>query len=152
MERRSFIKKQRSDGSWEIGRPGQADLGAMDTWALWMLMGLHPSLLGEPGWSIGSPLIPKVSFPLGGTGKHVTLITHDAELHHDYLQKMTVNGKEWTSSWLPFSALDQKDNTIEFWMSDQPNKEWGTGEKDLPPTFDAEPGYEVNQPTPPGVE
>ena len=147
-----FLKKQRPDGSYNLDRPGQTDLGAMNTWYLWMVTGVYPSLLGEPGWSIGSPLIPKVSFPLGGTGRDVTIITHDAAVDHPYIQKMTVNGKAWTSSWLPFSALDQQQNSVEFWMGDTPNKEWGTAEADLPPSFDTKPGYEANPAQPPAVQ
>lgn len=80
----------------------------------------------------------KVTFPLGGHGRTVTLIAHNAAVDRPFVTKMAVNGQAYDSPWLPFLALEKKENMIEFWMASKPNEKWGSKP---PPSFDARPQY-----------
>ena len=132
--------KPNKKGGYDWTRPGQEDLGSMNSWAIWLAIGLYPAPLGEAALTIGSPLVGELEMQLGpGRSLHIT--AHDAAPDRPYIQKMTLNGQPHTSSWLPLDKLNEGENTIEFWMAAEPNKQWGAADADLPPSFDAEPLY-----------
>ena len=125
-------------------RPGSEDLGAMNSWAVFMALGLFPSMLGEPGWAVGSPIIPETVFR-AGPEHTIRLIAHDASPENAFIQKAMVNGEPFENTWLSMSLLKKGENRVEFWMGDKPNKTWAASSP--PPRFDAEPLYKTMQPS-----
>ena len=157
--RMAFLKKfssplDKSDPSkgYRYARPGSEDLGAMNSWSVYLTLGIFPSMLGEPGWSIGSPLIPETLLRVGADdeGREVTLrlIAHDASPENAFIQRATVNGEPFESTWLPMSLLKETsgggENRVEFWMGPEPNKQWAADSP--PPRFAAEPLYKDMKP------
>jgi putative alpha-1,2-mannosidase len=82
---------------------------------------------------LGSPLFSKVSIHRS-TGDIVVKADGAAE-GSPYVQSVHVNGEAWTKTWLPESFVDHG-GTIEFELSASPNKSWGTGTEDAPPSFE----------------
>jgi putative alpha-1,2-mannosidase len=124
--------------------PGSNDLGAMTAMGFWMAVGIFPVLPGEAGFSVGSPIIPRIVLKRGTLGS-LTVIAKDADPLNAYVQSLTVNGKAWNSSWIPGELLPfGKDHVLEFQMGKEPNQHWGNDPQ--PPHFDAVPWYK--NPTP----
>jgi predicted alpha-1,2-mannosidase len=117
------------------GLPGNDDLGATSGIYVFDSLGFYPVIPGVGGFALGAPLFSKAHIGLGD-GK-----TFDIERRGKgiYVQRVMVNGENYTSTWLPLERLSKQRNVMIFWMGDQPNKEWGAGTGDAPPSFDVQP-------------
>jgi len=52
-----------------------------------------------------------------------------------YVQKATLDGKPFDSSWLPVANLHSGVTQLDFTMGTEPNKQRGSALKDRPPSF-----------------
>jgi len=114
----------------ENGLPGNDDLGAMGAWYVFANMGVFPMIPGYGGFSFNSPSFSNIVIHLNG-GKKLR-ITGGSETK-PFVQKLTVNGKLWNSTWISWKNLNQG-GQLQFTLSDKPNFSWGKGEE--PPSFD----------------
>ncbi|MGP4000316.1 GH92 family glycosyl hydrolase [Streptomyces sp. 8N706] len=116
----------------EIGQgyPGDEDNGEMSAWYVFSALGFYPLVMGSPEYAIGSPLFRKATLHLPG-GRDLVVKAPENSARNIYVQGLTVNGKKWTSTALPHSAL-AKGGTLEFAMGPKPSS-WGTG-KNAGPT------------------
>ena len=124
-------------GTAQSRTPGADDLGSMTAMAVWLGLGVFPMIPGEPGFTVGSPLVTKAVLNRGANGT-LTIEVENADLQNAYVQSLTIDGAAHTSSWIPFTKL-KKDSVLRFVMGAQPNKAWGNDPP--PPSFDAEPWY-----------
>ena len=117
------------------GLPGNDDLGATSGIYVFDSLGFYPVIPGVGGFALGTPLFPKARIALGD-GK-----TFDIERRGEgiYVQRVLVNGENYTSTWLPLARLSKQRNTMLFFMGVQPNRQWGVGRQDAPPSFDIQP-------------
>jgi predicted alpha-1,2-mannosidase len=103
------------------GLPGNDDLGAMGSWYVLSSVGLFPVIPGIGGLSINSPVFEKtiIHLPKGNI-----VITGGSE-NNPYIQSMKLNGKNYESTWLNWSDIQNGAN-IEYKLSEKPNLVWGT--------------------------
>lgn len=115
------------------GPKGDDDLGAASTWALWAMSGLYPVIPGVAGFVLHTPTFPRVVLPLG-PGRMLEIRAPRPSAEAIFIQSVSVNGRAHPSCWLPWSALDRAQNTIEITLGAQPGT-WSTQPGQTPPSF-----------------
>jgi predicted alpha-1,2-mannosidase len=105
------------------GLPGNDDGGAMSSWYVFAALGLYPEIPGVAGFALGSPLFPSITVHLGN-GHDLHIIAPGSSQSMRYVQSLSVNGRSYTSAWLPFSAIAQG-ATLHFTLGSQPERAWG---------------------------
>jgi predicted alpha-1,2-mannosidase len=117
------------------GYPGNDDAGQMSAWYLFGALGFYPAIPGTDVLAFASPLFPEVSLQLpGGT---LTITGNGAGRDHPYVQRLTVNGVEYTKPWIKFRDLSGGGKLL-FDLATTPNTAWGSREADAPPSFTAD--------------
>lgn len=109
------------------GIVGNEDVGQMSAWYVLASSGIHPSCPGNTRLEITSPVFDKVEFQLDPNyypGKKFTVIAHDNDAIHMYIRKAKLNGKDYNKCYLDFADI-AAGGTLELFMSDQPNTQWG---------------------------
>ncbi|KAL8872262.1 MAG: hypothetical protein Q9174_002086 [Haloplaca sp. 1 TL-2023] len=125
---RGFAKE--AFGSGETGLPGNSDSGAMQSWLLWNMIGLHP-ITGRTTFLIGSPWFG-TSVDLGN-GKKLTITKEGSnEESAIYVQSLRVNGRIWNKNWLEWEDVFADGGTMEFVLGREPSR-WSF-EGELPPS------------------
>jgi predicted alpha-1,2-mannosidase len=114
------------------GLPGNDDLGATSGLYVFDSLGFYPVIPGVGGFALGAPLFPKAQIVLGD-GKKFEIERRGKGI---YVQRVTVNGESYSSTWLPLERLSKDRNLMTVWMGEQPNVRWGAGAQDAPPSFD----------------
>jgi putative alpha-1,2-mannosidase len=91
--------------------------------------------------AIGTPMFPTAHIALGD-GR-----TFDIERVGEgiYVQRITLNGQDYTSTWLPLERLSKERNVMMVWMGEQPNMQWGARAQDAPPSFDVQPSRSLDE-------
>jgi predicted alpha-1,2-mannosidase len=117
------------------GIPGNDDLGAMSSWYVWSAMGMYPGIPGRAELLLGSPLFPKIVVHRGN-GPRIIVTAPRAAADIPYVQSLRVDGRPTTRTWLPESFV-AKGGTLDFNLSQTPNKSWGNRAEDAPPSFSA---------------
>ncbi len=123
---RRIINEQYSNR--DCGLPGNDDMGAMAAWYVLADLGIYPMIPGIGGFSINSPMFPEVILSLPN-GKKLEI--KGGSEQNQYVSGLQVNGKEWNSTWLPLSEI-QDGGSIQFNLIDKPS-DWGSAQ--LPPNF-----------------
>jgi predicted alpha-1,2-mannosidase len=85
------------------GEPGNDDLGAMASWAVWALLGLYPAVPGEANLVVGTPSFAAERVDLAG-GRAISLAA-SGEGH--YVSSVSVNGKVLHKLLLDASAVSK---------------------------------------------
>ncbi|ROV97357.1 hypothetical protein VMCG_06868 [Cytospora schulzeri] len=106
------------------GLPGNSDAGAMETWVLWVMLGLYP-MTGQATFLIGSPWFSHLSIDLGN-GKRLEITTTGGTETRYYVQSLKVNGDQWHKSWLTWSDVFENGGTLDFVLGPNPSN-WTTG-------------------------
>lgn len=116
------------------GLPGNDDAGSLSSWYVFSALGLYPAIPGVDGLVIGSPRFPHASIQLAG-GNVIRIDATNAAPDAPYVQSLTIDGKSWSSAWLPWSIISQG-GTLSFSLGKSIST-WGTGpDATLPPSFD----------------
>jgi putative alpha-1,2-mannosidase len=95
-------------------------------------MGFYPVTAGLPYYVIGSPIFDKVSINLEN-GNTFTVVAKNNSADNKYIQSATLNGQPYTKTYFSHEDI-LAGGTLEFVMGDPPNKEWGVGKDDVPPS------------------
>ena len=106
------------------GLPGNSDAGAMESWVLWVMIGLYP-MTGQTTFLIGSPWFDDLSISLG-SGKSLSITSSGGSDTSYYVQSLKVNGKTWTKNWVTWSDIFENGGTMDFVLGPQP-VDWATG-------------------------
>ncbi|HKR86511.1 MAG TPA: glycoside hydrolase domain-containing protein, partial [Terriglobales bacterium] len=114
------------------GLPGNDDLGATSGVYVWNAIGIYPEIPGVAGFTLGTPLFPRVSMQLGN-GKTLE-ITRTGE--GIYVSGVRLNDAPHPSSWLKLPEISATKNTLAFDMQREPDHAWATKQTELPPSFD----------------
>lgn len=112
------------------GLIGNDDLGQMSAWYVWSALGVYPEIPGRSELVTGSPLFPKAVVTTGA-GKKITI---NGSGSGEYVTGLKVNGATSTKPWLPESFVSTG-GTLDFTLSDTPDKTWGASPADAPPSF-----------------
>lgn len=108
----------------EDGLPGNSDAGAMETWLLWVMLGLYP-MTGQTTFLIGSPWFADLTWNLGG-GKTLAITTTGGGEESYFVQSLKVNGEDWVQGWVTWDDIFAEGGTLEFVLGpDAVN--WTTG-------------------------
>ena len=94
-------------------------------------LGFYPAVPGVGGLVLGTPMFDKVTLRLGGGP---TLIV-SREGQGIYVQQVMLDGKPYSSMWLPFGKIHTGTTQLHFIMGSEPNKKRGTAEPDRPRAF-----------------
>ncbi len=111
---------------------GNDDCGQMSAWFLFNTMGIYPFCPSNNFYVIGTPCAKKVIMKLGN-GKTFTTEAINYSKENVYIQSVTLNGKPWNKTYIPYSAVADGGKLI-FVMGDKPNKNWGTAPDSAPPS------------------
>lgn len=102
---------------------GNDDCGQMSAWYMFTCMGFYPVCPASDYYVIGAPQIPHSVMHLSN-GKSFSMTAKNISDENIYVQAVKLNGKNWTSPFLPYKEL-KNGGTIEFTMGPKPS-EWGT--------------------------
>lgn len=112
------------------GYCGDEDNGQTSAWYVFSAMGFYPVAPATDQYVIGTPLFKKMTLQLEN-GNEIVINAPENSATHKYIQKLEVNGKEHTKNWLSHKEL-MKGATLNFTMTDIPNKTRGTKAADFP--------------------
>ena len=118
------------------GYCGDEDNGQTSAWYVFSALGFYPVCPGTDQYILGSPLFKNVTLNLEN-GKKVVINAANNAAENRYISTMKVNGKNYTRNYLSHEDL-LRGMTINCTMSDTPNKNRGTQEKDAPYSFSKE--------------
>ncbi|RFU87131.1 hypothetical protein DY218_08495 [Streptomyces triticagri] len=113
------------------------DQGQMGALSALMGMGLFEVTgagLQKPVYDITSPVFDEITIKLDpryNKGKQFRIVTHGNSAENQYIQRAKLDGKRLDKAWFRHDQLADG-GTLELWMGDEPNKEWGT--EQLPPS------------------
>lgn len=116
------------------GIPGNDDSGAMGSFTALTMMGLYP-MSGQDVYLIIPPFFEEVGITNPHSGKTATIksVNFDAGYENIYIQSATLDGEEWTKSWLTHSFFTEG-GVLELTLGKNESTTWGTEDQDLPPS------------------
>ena len=120
--------------------PGDEDQGQMGAWFVMSAMGLFEMDGGtsvKPTYEIGSPIFDKIIIHLDEEyypGGEFVIETKNNSDENRYIQKATLDGQPLNKPWFYHKELIDGGKLV-LWMDDSPNKQWGRGLKNAPPSM-----------------
>ncbi len=106
------------------GNPGNDDYGSMSSWLLFASLGLMPQA-GTSNFWVGSPRVKSATLQLkhyNGMYSSLNISTVNNSAENVFVQKLLVNGKEYTSPFIDRSVLAAEGSvTLEFYMQATPS-------------------------------
>jgi len=109
---------------------GNEDCGQMSAWNVFSSLGFYPVFPASGAYVIGSPAVDKAVIQTP-SGKPFTIIALNNSPENIYVQRITLNGKEYTKSYLLHTDI-VKGGTLQFWMGSKPNYNFGTSPASRP--------------------
>ncbi|HNV49529.1 MAG: GH92 family glycosyl hydrolase [Bacteroidales bacterium] len=114
------------------GLCGNEDCGQMSAWYVFSAMGFYPVTPGSPFYTIGTPMMDKITISLEN-GNTFVILAKGLSKENKYIQKATLNGKIWPNSYISHQQI-MNGGLLIFEMGNKPNKSWGTSEEQIPIT------------------
>lgn len=105
------------------GLCGNEDMGQMSAWYILSAIGLYQVEPCGGKWQIGSPIVNEAKLHVGDD-KIFTIQTHDNSDTNIYVQKVLLNGKEVSKSWIDHCEI-MKGGTLDIYMGSEPSN-WAT--------------------------
>ena len=112
------------------GLEGNDDCGQMSAWYVFSAIGFYPVCPGSDEYAIGSPVVDKAVMHFEN-GKSFTVKVNNNSKNNIYIASAKLNGTNYPKSYLKYEDI-VKGGDLEFTMTDQPNREWGTAEGNTP--------------------
>ena len=103
------------------------DAGTMSAWYVLSSIGIYPACVGEPVYSLTSPVFSSVTIQLPGN-KTFRITAKNVSDESFYIQKAFLNGKELNRCWIKQDEITMG-GTLEFVLGKTPNLSWGTSEQ-----------------------
>lgn len=116
-----------------VGEPGNDDLGAMSSWAVWSMIGLFPETPGTSVLVTTTPVFSSAEIHMGD-GHQLVVDATRTRPGAIYTSGMTVDGRTWDRPWLP-AAMATQGGTVAVTLVDHPDKAWGSARQDAPPSY-----------------
>ncbi|UAY51929.1 GH92 family glycosyl hydrolase [Ferruginibacter albus] len=134
------VREQAFNGTTpDLGYGGHdEDQGQMGGVSSLMAIGLFDIMGNEsvsPVYEITSPIFDEITIKLDKryySGDKFVIKTHNNSSNNPYIQSAKLNDQKLNNFWLTHDTFT-KGGTLELWLGDKPNKQWGTGA--LPPAF-----------------
>ena len=118
------------------GYCGDEDNGQTSAWYVFSALGFYPVCPGTDEYVIGSPLFEKMTIHLEN-GNKIKINAPGNSHGTRYIENVKVNGQNYTKNYFTHGDL-MNGATIDFTMSDTPNKERGVNKADFPYSFSNE--------------
>ncbi len=112
---------------------GNEDMGSLSSWYVLSAMGFYPVTPGSVYYTIGTPLFDKVTIEVSNDRTFVISAVNNSE-NNKYIQSASLNGKTMTRTWITQKEITDG-GILTFEMGPSPNKIWGTGKDDAPPSM-----------------
>jgi predicted alpha-1,2-mannosidase len=112
------------------GYCGDEDNGQTSAWYVFSSLGFYPVTPGADEYVLGSPLFKKATLHLQN-GNTFEIISKNNSESNFYIESANLNKKSYNNSFIKFDAI-QKGGTLQFNMSNSPNKEWGNKPESVP--------------------
>ncbi|MEO6135377.1 MAG: GH92 family glycosyl hydrolase [Ginsengibacter sp.] len=112
------------------GYCGDEDNGQTSAWYVFSALGFYPVTPASTQYAVGAPLFDRAEISFENGKKLVISSTGNSD-KNKYVQSVNVNGMPWSKNY--FNHFDfTKGATINFQMSETPNKNRGTNKDDFP--------------------
>ncbi len=118
------------------GYCGDEDNGQTSAWYVFSALGFYPVCPGTNEYIIGSPLFKSVTLNLEN-GKKVVIKADNNNRNNRYVQSIKLNGKNYPKNYFKHDDL-MKGASINYNMSNTPNRQRGTQDSDFPYSFSNE--------------
>ena len=112
------------------GYCGDEDNGQTSAWYVFSSLGFYPVTPGVDEYVIGSPLFKKATLNLEN-GNTFEINSKNNSKSNFYIEAAILNGAAYNNTFIKFDAI-QNGGTLQFNMSDIPNKNWGASAKSVP--------------------
>lgn len=109
------------------GLVGNDDLGQMSAWLVFTSLGFYPVAPASNEYILGRPFVEEASLRLPN-GKVFRVTADGLSDANRYVGQVLLNGKPLARAFLRHEEI-MAGGELEFVMSAQPNKTWGTGER-----------------------
>jgi len=115
------------------GLAGNDDVGQMSAWYIFSAMGFYPVAPGDLTYAIGAPQLPYIAIQLNN-GKTFSVDAKNLSKSHKYIKSASINGRPLNRSFITHQDIISG-ASIEFVMSDKPNKSWANNAISRPPSM-----------------
>jgi putative alpha-1,2-mannosidase len=115
-----------------FGIPGDEDGGGLSGFVVFSSIGIYPVTPGIPAFNIGSPVFTNVSIKLQNN-KTFKIVAKNSSRQNKYIQKATLNGKEWNKPWFSWNDI-KEGGVLVLKMGCSPDYKWGSDPNDAPPS------------------
>jgi predicted alpha-1,2-mannosidase len=112
------------------GLCGNEDVGQMSAWYILSALGFYPANPTNGQYVFGSPVFHEATLHLPG-GKVFRMLVKNNSAENKYIQNITLNGKQYSRSYLHHSDL-MKGGLLVMEMGSAPSAAWGVGKRDRP--------------------
>jgi len=112
------------------GISGNDDCGQMSAWFIFSSMGFYPVCPGTNQYIFGSPCIEKAEIFLEN-GKKFTVRVKNYSPENRYIQSILLNGYNYSKTYITHHDI-RSGSTLEFIMTEKPDKNWGTAQSSQP--------------------
>jgi predicted alpha-1,2-mannosidase len=112
------------------GLCGNEDCGQMSSWYVLSALGFYPVTPGSGIYAIGTPQFPETILHLEN-GKQFVIKAINLSEKNFYIQSADLNGTSFQLSAINHQKILNGGKLV-FTMGPNPNKSWGSGEKDIP--------------------
>jgi predicted alpha-1,2-mannosidase len=123
---KQILDEESSDGPG--GLSGNDDAGQMSAWYVFAALGFYPLDPVSTHYQLTAPRFDQVTIQLT-KNKKMEIVTHKQSNNSSYIKAIKLNGKVYTQNYLNHSSL-VAGGRLEFYLQDQPNKNWATQAKD----------------------
>jgi putative alpha-1,2-mannosidase len=112
------------------GYCGDEDNGQTSAWYVFSAMGFYPVCPGSGEYVFGAPLFNKITLQLEN-GKEFVVNAENNSAENLFVDEIKLNGNEYNKNYLTHEDL-LKGGNLNFTMSNQPDKNRGTGIESFP--------------------
>lgn len=115
------------------GIPGNDDCGQISTWFNFAAMGFYPVNAVTGVYIIGSPMVRRATLRNPVQGTTFTIVAENTSDENRYIQSATLHGKPLNRAWFTHDDI-LAGGELSFVMGNQPNRQWGAGKENRPPS------------------
>ena len=125
---RQILIDEYSDGPG--GLSGNDDAGQVSAWYVIASLGIYQVNPASDQYLITSPLFDQYIIKLSN-GKMFKVVTHRSSANAFYIASVKLNGHVYTKNYITY-AMIIKGGVLEIFLTDKPNRSWGTKPADQP--------------------
>ena len=112
------------------GLCGNDDCGQMSAWYVFSALGFYPVAPGSNQYVLGSPAVRRAEIDLGN-GSRFVIVAENQAPDHVYVREVRLDGVRLERNFITHEEV-VRGGELRFVMSDQPNRQWGTGPEATP--------------------